>query len=463
MTSSTTPFPIKIVSTDRTALRELSWALSSFGYQVDSSSDWNENAAWQQVDTPSLLILDARDEDQTRVALASQRATPFVYRIALYDANSSAKSNRLLESGADDLVRFPVNIGELLSRIKSGARRLEFERRLGTTIGFDKHSRITNQRRFIRQLERQLRDTLDTKDGVLIVLGIDSLDSLRSQNGNFAVAEATTILAQCLGEELTDEDCCGVVDEGVFAVLLQGSSVSEGLEWAEDISSKFTGQAPATEGGRARHTISGVVLNWPTGNTASHEVQRGVTILGQVRSFGGDLILDGNEVEQIHSDWKQKFPPYHEVFAHHVMEALPLVLPINGENSIDRESLGIYAFASGQNLPPCIPVVDEKGLFLGVIESNSFRQCGNDVFDSIEEHLIPVSETIKGDVRLDAIISTMASNQKDYLVVVEDSKPIGFITYENIVAMAVDPIGGEEDSQPVLVDAGMNSLVIPLS
>lgn len=410
---------------------------------------------------PSLLLLDARDEEGIKDVLSSPRTTPFVYRIAFYD--TIPNPDRLLDLGADDFVRYPVNIGELLSRLKSGGRRLEFERRFKLAELFDPQPGIISKRRLIQKLERQLSNNRDAHDGALVVIGIDFLERLPWQYGYSAVEDATTLLAQCLNVELSDEDLCGIVQEGMFVVLLQECTVSDGVQFAEDISQQFKVQSAAVEQKRAQQTVSGVVCNWPTGASASHAVNRGVTALEHVRGFGGGLILDASQVEQDYSNWKQTFPPYHEVYARHLMEALPLVLPINGPSSHDALGLGIYTFASDQTLPPCVPVVDDTGFLLGVVEADSFRQSGNDVFQSLDEHLVPVTETISGNLRLDEIISTLATAQTEYLLVVENRKPVGYITYENIVAMTVDPLDTEADSQQVQSDTSLSSLVVPVS
>ncbi len=460
MTSTAIPFPITIVSSDTTALREISWTLSSFGYQVVASSDWSEHAAWRQMVIPSLLLLDARDEEEIKEVLSSPRTTPFVYRIAFYE--TIPNPDRLLDLGADDFIRYPVNIGELLSRLKNGGRRLEFERRFKMTESFDQQPGIISKRRFIQKLERQLHNNRDAHDGALVVMGIDSLERLQAQYGFSAVEDATTRLAQCLNAELSSEDFCGIVQEGIFVVLLQECTVSEGVQFGEDISKQFNEQSTAADGKRARQSVSGIVLNWPTGETANDAVHRGVTALGYVRCSGGSLVLDVNEIEEEFSTWKRQFPSYHEVNARHMMEALPLVLSIDDPTLIDRQGLGVYAFASGQSLPPCVPVVDEMGHLLGVVDTVALREYGSDIFGSLDEHLVPVSDTVSGSAPLDEIVNTLAISPKDYLVVVENKKPIGYISYENLAAITVDPMDRQDDSFKELADTGLNSLVVPL-
>src|SRR5690606_25886518 len=105
-------FPITIVSTDTTALREISWALAAFGYRATASSAWSDHAPWRRIGTPSVLLLDARDEETQRL-LSAPRTEPYVYRIVFYEAALPAGSECLTGMGADDLVRYPLNMGEI--------------------------------------------------------------------------------------------------------------------------------------------------------------------------------------------------------------------------------------------------------------------------------------------------------------------------------------------------------------
>jgi GGDEF domain-containing protein len=462
VTSNPTDFPLSIVSTDTTVLREISWTLSSFGYHVVTSSDWSEHAPWQRTNRPSLVLFDARDEQEIEFALSLPRATPYSYRIAVYDANSSADPDSLLDLGADDLVRYPVNIGEILTCLRRGARRLEFEKRLSLTTTFDLQAGTANRRGFVRQLERKLRCERGTGDGVLIALGIDFLPTIDAQYGFLAADDANSLLVTALDGELSGEDFRGRLQEGVFGVLLPGRTVSDGILFAESISQKINEQNSETNGRRPRLSISGVVLGWPSGDSSDDTVKRIVTALSHIRGFGGNLILDVLDVEQKYSDWKQQFNSRHQVDAQQIMEALPLVLPINATNPIHKNSLGIFALSSDRSLPPCVPIVDDSGHLLGVVPEEAFQLHGNDVFNSLEVHLEAISDTVKGNTRLDEIAKSLETAERGYLLVVENKKPIGYITNHALSAIKAESFDVLHDDKLTQADLGLSSLVVPL-
>lgn len=456
---NSTRFPLAIVSTDTTALREISWTLSSFGFQAVVCSDWSGHAPWQRMDTPTLVLLDARDKEQTQAALAVSRSAPFTYRIALYDANLQANPDVLLDLGADDLICYPLNTGELLASIRRGIRRLEFEERFKQTTTFDLQSGVANRRGFTRQLERKLHHSDPDTNGSLIVMGIDYLENIRALHGSSAVERISSLMAETLFGELSGDDTRGMLAEGVFAALLPGQSLGEGVLFAEEVGNVVNDRSGANNVNSLRATLSGVVFEWPSGDTAENTIRRALAALQHVRDWGGNRVLAAVEIEREYAEWQQRFSAQQATDAQHVMEALPLILPISVANH--GGGLGIYSFESGA-LPPCVPVVDDVGHLLGVVESETFEAFGKEVFGALDEHLEPVATTLRSDSRLSDIADSLKAAGKDYLLVVEDQKPIGYVTRATLSGLEVRADDGFDDSGVLHVDHGLSSLVVPL-
>jgi GGDEF domain-containing protein len=452
---NSTGFPLAIVSTDTTALRELSWTLSAYGYQALATSDWSEQAPWRRVAAPTLLILDARDEQQIEAALASARSTPYSYRIALYDGNLLGNPDMLMDLGADDLIRYPLNAGELMSCLRRGARRLEFEKRFNRSATFDQQRGVANRRGFTLQMGRKLKDSDGSEGHTLVVLGIDFLDTLRDQHGSTAVENACSLVADMIFSGLTAQDCRGVVEEGVFAVLLHDRSVSDGLLFANEVNEQFA----AIIGKGIRISLSGIALGWPSGETAEVAIQRATAALDRIKGWGGKQILDLGEVEREYTAWNLRFAGQQATDARQAMEAFPLVLPLQSASSAG--GLGITSFTEGY-MPPCLPIVDDVGHLVGVIDKTTFRTHGNEVFNSLDEHLESIPATLRGDSGLDEIVSSLESAKSDYMLVVENKKPIGYVTNETVAALRASISSDSDDRAWHAVDCGLNGLIVPL-
>jgi GGDEF domain-containing protein len=460
--SDSTHIPVSILSTDTTALSELTWTLKSYGYPVVASSDWTASSAAQRTGSSSLVVLDARDDKQIRDALAAQRATPYVYRIAIYDEKSLANSDSLMDLGVDDLVRYPINVGELLTCIRRGARRLEFEQRFRDSTTFDLQAGILSRRGLARQLQRKIESdntaTLDT----LIVLGIDHLQTIRAQHGFCALEYANSLLVESFQNELANEDLRAVLHEGVYALLLHGQGVDQAIQYTHDIIHQISDLSSVRNAEYPRLTASAVVVDWSSCDHAEQTISRAETAFDFLSAFGGNQIFSLNEVEKKHATWKQKFSSNQGLHAQHIMETFPLVLPINAATPMNRSSLGIFSLTSSKSLPHCIPIVDVGGSLLGVVESESFRQHGNEVFHSLTEHLDPSPDTVKATSGMDEIAASLESSDSDYLLVVENKKPIGYITSQTYAAIGSTVPGEPYNRDLAKADCGLSSLVVPL-
>lgn len=455
MDFNATDFPLTIVSTDTTTLRELCWTLSAYGYQAIATSDWSEEATWRRPVAPTLVILDARDEQQIEAALAAARSTPYSYRVALYDGNLLSNADVLMDLGADDLIRYPLNVGELIACLRRGARRLEFEQRFNRSATFDQQRGVANQRGFTLQLARKLKENGGSTGNSLLVLGIDFLDTIRAQHGSAAVENVCSLVTDMIFSGLSAQDCRGIVEESVFAILLHDQSVSDGLLFANEVNAQFA----SVIGKGIAISLSGVVLGWPSGDTAEVALERAMSALHQIKAWGGKQVLELGEVERVYSEWNLRFASQQATDARHAMEAFPLVLPLQSAASTGR--LGITSFAEGC-LPPCVPIVDDVGHLVGVIDKTTLHAHGNEVFNSLDEHLEPVSTTLRGDSGLDEIVSSLESTESGYLLVVENKKPIGYVTHETVAALRAN-LGSESNEHSwQVVDCGLNSLVVPL-
>src|SRR5215510_9367811 len=134
-------FAILIVSPDRRTLRRLSKFLEVFGYDVRQATDGPEAVAAAESSQPDFLILDGSSGKPADLQLCGQiRAVwpeRYTYCLLLVERPQVADITSALELGCDDFLAAPIVYGELLARLRTGARVLEFERRLSEQAGLD--------------------------------------------------------------------------------------------------------------------------------------------------------------------------------------------------------------------------------------------------------------------------------------------------------------------------------------
>ena len=135
------PFTILLVSPDRSLLRRLSKFLEVFGYDVRQATNDQQALAAAQAAQPDYLILDASHGDPVDLQLNRQirRIWPrgYTFSLLLAEKPEVADVTAGLEAGFDDFLVAPVVFGELLARLRAGARVIEFERRLGDQAGLE--------------------------------------------------------------------------------------------------------------------------------------------------------------------------------------------------------------------------------------------------------------------------------------------------------------------------------------
>ena len=464
MTTDITAFPITIVSTDRTVLREVSWTLHALGFESTSSNDWGNTAMWRLLDRPSLLLIDARDQEQVQEFLETQGSQAYRYILAFHDSMNAAEVTRLMEAGIEDIIGLPANPGELLTRVQAGLRRVEFESRMAETISWDPRSGMTTGKGFSRLLQRRIEDRAGKDDSVVIALSIDQQETLGKQFGSLVAGMANDTLAKCLVDQTTEEDFLALLEDGIFLVYLENSAVREGIQFAELIVKEFKAQNVLAPEFGARITVSGTVLSPSPKETAGEVVQRALKAFGQVRDSGGNLIIDTFAMEQSYSMWQRRATisnPVAGTISRHVMESLPFVLPADAAQTTESNPLEIFALLAESPRPPCTVAVDRQGRFLGTLEDSFFDDIAQDNSGSVEDYLVHSTATVDANQPLDECGNLLGESEGECLVVLEGEKPVGYITREKLstaASFAVD----EADTLPrYQAEQDLVSLVVP--
>ncbi len=429
---------------------------------------------WRLSDLPGLFLLDSRDTEEIQACLEAPRSKPYRYCLAFHDAISKSEATKLLDSGAEDIVAFPGNTGELLTRLQAGLRRIEFETKLEQQMSSDSASGATTGSGFVRRLEHKNNDNLEhknndnteTTNGVVIVLSIDQQDILCTQFGSLVSEMANKTLANCLVEQMTDGDFFGSLEDGVYLVYLEGSKTSEGSQFAELIVNEFKAQQVLAPEFGARITLSGTVLDNVNKTPAQEIVQHALEAFQQVKDSGGNLIVDANDLEQYFSAWQRsntEANSANETTAKHIMEPLPFVLTANDSHSNHSEPLQFYTLQSKAPKPPCSVVVDREARLLGIVEESYFDRPGTESIQDLEEHITPTSATVDKSLPLSELTDSLATAGSDYLIVLDNEKPIGYITRDKLAATHSISVNQQELAPLFRAEHELEELVVPAS
>ena len=108
-------------------IRIVSDVLKDEGYQFDSATDPIAGLKRLRESPPDLLILDIRMQGMDGLAVCKElRADPKTKNVPVIMLSVKAQESDVivgLEMGADDYIRKPIRVGELLARLKAVLRR----------------------------------------------------------------------------------------------------------------------------------------------------------------------------------------------------------------------------------------------------------------------------------------------------------------------------------------------------
>jgi diguanylate cyclase (GGDEF)-like protein len=150
---------VLLVDDDPGTLRMLTVWLKKAGYEVDQAQDGAQALEALEAQCPDFLITDWEMPVLNGLQLCQrvrERSLPrYVYILVVSVYSAPDEIIHGLEAGADDFLVKPVHPGELLARLRAGARRLALEHRLQQSSRTDSLTGLMNQAAFYDALEKE--------------------------------------------------------------------------------------------------------------------------------------------------------------------------------------------------------------------------------------------------------------------------------------------------------------------
>ncbi len=157
---------------------------------------------------------DDRSVAPTPATLGHSSENP-LYRVFLYAPAASTDLAAWFAAGANDALRVPISRGELLARLRVGARWLEFENRMRSRSSRSRSSGMFSARGLWRKLSR-LADLGSISGHTLLSVTIDFFAGLRREEGESAARHLQTALATAIQQSVTGDAIAACGDDGTL-------------------------------------------------------------------------------------------------------------------------------------------------------------------------------------------------------------------------------------------------------
>jgi diguanylate cyclase (GGDEF)-like protein len=432
------PLHVLIVAADRTLLRHLSKFLGVFGYRVDQAAGIEQARAALERSRPEFLLIDEDLSDAANLCReAVDEHSPYIYSLLLSRNPAPGAVTDALESGFDDFLAKPVVYGELLARLRAGARLREFERRWREQAGVEPVTGLPNRGTLLDRLASQSGATpRKGQPASCVLFDVDYFGRIAALRGNRAAESALQTLGRLIVSDAGEAALTACFGGDRFAVLLPNRTDVEAVQWAEELRQEIARHEFGTSDDPLSITVSAGVADCELGPPALLDVvDQAEQALEAAKSSGRDCVLRWGQHEEEAAAWADLAAPG-RLFEHTVARDVmtPCTATLRGDDPVDRaaallEQTGLFA----------VPVVDGEGKLAGVItqETDWNRLSGSwrgrrQVREVMNTHPPCENEFTS----FSALVDFFAADSGSLLVIVDGGRPTGLVTRDNLAALS---------------------------
>jgi PleD family two-component response regulator len=452
------PLQILINSSDRALLRHASRLLSVFGYQVGSFASRSQAESMIRTGRPDVLLVDGTADRDGALGLCRLAGeTPrngYIYKALMLKEVKPAEIPPCLEAGVDDFLSMPLEHGELLARLRTAARVLEFERRIGRLRRVGAHD--MGRDAFLARLEVELRHALTTQKPIsCVVVAADHQDGRRAAH----TEDTSQVLAQAARTLNEHPDrvrgAAWLSDERFGAIV--GGNADEAAKLIE--SARQTGPSNAQASEPMATTLSFGLSDSGRGAITAHELlKQAETALVQAQASGGDFVVCFGQFADEDRSWEQLAKTgalFEKSLARDIMVPCPICLH-------QKHTLASAAAAFEHTQLQALPVVDDEGKLAGLLTHSGIqlRLAGENVADdAIASFMTRDVASFDERTTLSALIDYFSQESPLAIAIVNKGRPTGLVTPSSLATLSERLT--TETFAPTEAKPGRAGLIVP--
>jgi diguanylate cyclase (GGDEF)-like protein len=360
------PFTILIVSPDRVSLRRLSKFLDVFGYEVLQATDGERAVTAAESARPDFLILDGSGGLAADLQLCRtiRRVWPqgYTYSLLLSERLEVGDVTAALEAGFDDFLAAPIVFGELLARLRAGARFIEFERRLAEQSAIDSGTGLADRAGLVAEIHRRSQGAKGAI-GWLAFVDLDYFQRITDRVGRCGAQDLLRQVAKHVQSQSGQDIFPAGFGQDRVAVVLPASGSETAAAWCDELLKSLAETLFTTADLPQKLTASCGLTELSAGEAFDVVEARTLRALGLAKASGRNCVVTSGEVDRDADAWAA-FAADGKLFettvARDVMHLCPLLLHL--DETIDQA----HALLSQTGLSHA-PVVDADNKLAGLV------------------------------------------------------------------------------------------------
>jgi two-component system cell cycle response regulator len=359
-------FQILIVSPNRGNLRRLSKFLEVFGYNVQQATSSAGAVAAAEAASPDFLIVDCSDGQTANLPLCREirRIWPQRYTYCLLAAQGMEMGDvtAALEAGFDDFLAGPIVFGELLARLRVGARFIEFERRIGEHAGIDALTGLADKSALKHELNRRSAGAKGTI-GWLALYDVDDFSRVGRRHGHFAAQDLLGQIGRHIRATAGEGGFVSGNGDDRFAVLMPNSGSESAIARCEEFLVELADTTFTISQQTNRLTASCGLTEVKSGETLEVVEARAMQALRLAKKSGQNCVVTSDDVDRDAQEWAELAAEgklFETTLARDVMQHCPVFL------QLDETLEHAHAVLSQTGLAH-VPVVDADKRLAGVV------------------------------------------------------------------------------------------------
>jgi GGDEF domain-containing protein/CBS domain-containing protein len=428
------PLKVLLAIEDRPTLRHCTRLLAGFGHKVGSAASLALAADRLRADRPDVLVAAAASRETAltlcREAAGDVHGQPVFKLLVLADPTPEDLVSAL-EAGCDDFLNSPVDSAELLARLRTAARVLEFERRLNRLAQREPGSALLNRQAFLVAVQRELQAAHKSQRTIAcVVLQPDAYAEVRELHGlPTAVQAMQELIARVKDSGVILH--CGRVDANRLALALSATA-DQAVARAEQLRAAVAGAGFRVGDKSVPWTISlGLAVSGKE-TTATQLLEQTEKALLLAQQSGGNQVARHEDVLAEDRRWAELAGGrlFSDTVLRNIMVPSPRLLRTT--DSLEQAD----AFLT-QTRMPALPVVDDEGKLAGLLPASGPRlhmaadSHAGTVADVMQKEAVSFDEA----TTLPALIDFFAKESPPVVVIVHKGRPTGLVTPETLATL----------------------------